>query len=207
LLQPLRPLFGDDGAPISSGAPSRWYLSLPREAKLPEFSPPSRVLGDDIFAHFPSGDAGRRWRRLLSESQVILHNHPVNAARAAAGKLPVNTLWFWGGGALPDHVRSAHRRVLSDDLLLAALARAATIAHAELGTGLAAEPQAAGLLVDLRRVRDLAVLERDWLTPALRRLRAREIDAIVFDGADGRRWRYRHAHRWRWWRRTRIAPA
>jgi hypothetical protein len=46
--------------------------------------------------------------------QVILHQHPVNAERRARGLPPVNSLWLWGGGPLPQRVNNAvvgrHRR-------------------------------------------------------------------------------------------------
>jgi hypothetical protein len=204
LLQPLKPVFGDAGCPISVGAPSRWYVTLPRDARLPTFVPPHRVLGDDIFPHLPEGDLGRRWRSLLSESQIVLHNHPLNSQRVAQGKLPVNSLWFWGGGALPDHVRCEHRALLSDDLLIAALARRASVSHSELPTRLDAVSADAGALFDLRRVRDLTILERDWIAPARERLARGGFEWLQLDFADGARWRYRHGHRWRIWRR---APA
>lgn len=202
LLVPLKPLFGDDGCPISIGHESRWYLALPREARLPVFPPPSRVLGDDIYAHLPEGDLGRRWRRLMSEAQVILHNHPVNLARAQAGKLTANTLWFWGGGVVPDHVRSAHAEVRSDDLLLAALAKRAGVPWRETGMSLMPLDTSTGVLIDLRRARDLKMLEQDWIAPALKLLRARLFQRLTLDFADGARWHYRHAQRWRFWRRT-----
>jgi hypothetical protein len=98
LLRPLRPLFGDAGFHIDAPTPSRWYLRLPREAKLPLFASPDEALGADLFEHLPDGPEGKRWRALLSETQVVLHNHPVNEKRTIAGKPPVNSLWFWGAG-------------------------------------------------------------------------------------------------------------
>jgi hypothetical protein len=201
LVAPLKPLFGDAGCPISVGAPSRWYLALPRDARLPDFVPPSRVLGDDIFAHLPEGELGRRWRHLLSEAQVMLHHHPLNAKRVAAGRPPVNSLWFWGGGVAPDHVRSGHARVLSDDLLLAVLGRRAAIADEVLPASLAPEADESGVLIDLRRVRDLAALDRHWIEPAVQRVRDRRSDCVLLDFADGERFTWRNAHRWRLWRR------
>jgi hypothetical protein len=206
LLQPLKPLFGDDGCPISAGAPSRWYLMLPRDARLPAFAPPGRALGDDIYEHLPEGDLGRRWRRLLSEAQVILHNHPLNAERAAAGKPTVNSLWFWGGGSLPDHVRCAATQVLSDDLLLAALARPSGVSQRELPATFSASTLAAGALIDLRRRRDAAALERDWVLPALDAAR-RARRPLRLDFADGLQLDYRHGHRWRFWRRAARAAS
>lgn len=201
LLPSLKPLFGDEGCPISAGAPSRWYLMLPRDVRLPAFAPPGRALGDDIYEHLPEGDLGRRWRRLLSEAQVILHNHPLNAARAASGRPTVNSLWFWGGGSLPDHVRCHAGSVLSDDLLFAALARAAQVPRSELPPAFAGVTIGSAPLLDLRRQRDATALERDWLAPALAAAR-RARRPVRLDFADGLCLQYRLAHRWRFWRRT-----
>jgi hypothetical protein len=205
LLQPLKPVFGDAGCPISAGSASRWYVSLPRDAKLPAFAPPSRVLGDDIYPYLPDGDLGRRWRRLLSEAQVVLHNHPLNAQRIAAGQVPVNSLWFWGGGVLPDHVRSVYRAIYSDDLLLAAMSRQAANSRLDLPSQLPAlasqDARFENTLIDLRRVRSLARIEADWVVPALALQTRRGFDELQLDFADGALRHYRHAHRWRFWRR------
>lgn len=207
LLRALKPLFGDEGFPISAGAASRWYLMLPRDARLPAFATPDDVLGDDIFAHLPQGDDGRRWRRLLSEAQVILHNHPVNASRAARGAPVVNSLWFWGEGALPDEVTAAGAaRVVSDDALLAALAQRA---------GLACEPTAkmraewldAGAIIDLRALRSIDEFDGRWAGPIGAAQAQRRFDTLWLDFADGAQSRWRAAHRWRFWRRPQAVLA
>jgi hypothetical protein len=193
LLKPLRPLFGDAGFQISAPVPARWYLALPVESRLPAFAPPEQVLGDDLFTHLPEGPEGRRWRALLNEAQVILHNHPVNAARTAAGKLPVNSLCFWGAGKLPDHVRTRLAAVSSPDPELQALAKLAGLkANAE-------GPQ----LFDLRRLRDWAGVEAHLL-PGLRELGR---DELQLDFADGARWSLRSGQRWRFWRRPLVRLA
>lgn len=124
LLPALKPLFGDIGFTIDAPTPSRWYLRVPRESKLPAFTDPENALGDDLFEHLAEGADGRRWRALLSEAQVTLHTHPWNGQRIAQGKLPVNSLWFWGGGVLPDAVQAAHGTVYSNEETIRALARA-----------------------------------------------------------------------------------
>jgi hypothetical protein len=201
LLRPLRPLFGDEGFPISAPVPHRWYLSMPRDAQVPVFSTPQQALGDDLHVHMPAGDAGRRWRRLMNEAQVILHNHPVNAARVARGQPPVNSLWFWGWGVLPDQVVAQARACYSDDDVVAALCKAATIECSPLKSLMDA-PDARGTLVDLRRINDIAHVETPWLPWALQQLHSGGVESLVFDFDDGRRLVYRHAHRWRFWRRT-----
>ncbi len=197
LLKPLKPLFGDEGFPISAPVPSRWYLCLPPDARLPAFAPPQDALGDDLFAHLPDGDLGRRWRRLLNEAQVILHNHPVNAQRAEAGKLPVNTLWFWGEGRLPDHVRSAVTQLRSGDVLLRALAARANV---PCNTDVRADTLPPGALVDLRDVARADVLDTHWIAPLMQRAARGEFDALALDSGDGLMLRWQAGHRWRFWR-------
>ena len=221
LLKPLKPLFGDEGFPISAPVPSRWYLCLPADTHLPAFAAPSAVLNDDLFAHLPEGAAGQRWRRLLNEAQIILHNHPVNAARTRAGKLPANTVWFWGAGRLPEQVRSTHSMVFSDDAVVAGLCALAGItcrSGALPSSGSAGLQQAAdegalepleltearGAVLDLRRLPDPALLDAGWLQCLIDAVARHAMDALVLDFGDGLLLRWRAAHRWRFWRRRLV---
>ncbi len=200
LLPALRPLFGDAGVPIDAPVPARWYLRLPHESKWPAFSSPDDALGADLFEHLPLAGDARRWRSLLSEAQVVLHNHPWNAQRAARGLPVVNSLWFWGGGVLPDHVESPHSRYSGDDETGIALAHAAGILGAPQQCFASGEADA---VYDLATCRDLAALERDWLQPALSALRSGDLQELWIDTADGLRWSLARGQRWRWWRRPR----
>lgn len=191
LIAPLRPLFGDAGFTISAPAPDRWYLALPREARLPAFAPPEEVLGDDLFQHLPDGPDGRRWRALLNEAQVSLHNHPVNLARAAAGKPTANSLCFWGFGLPPDHVRCAHAALLTQDVLMRALAQAAGVPVQEDGA----------TLMDLRALREVGALAEAVAAAGS------EGVPLVLDFADGHRLALARSQRWRVWRRPLAALA
>ena len=204
LLPALKPLFGVAGVTIDAPVPSRWYLRLPRESRLPVFTEPDDALGADLFDHLAEGSEGRRWRLLLSEAQVVLHNHPWNARRQEAGRPPVNSLWFWGGGVLPDHVLSDYARVRSDDETCAALASAAGLhrplpARFEAGEGDA--------LFDLTALRDLDAFEARWLQPALAALQSGELDALLLDDEDGVATTFARGQRWRFWRRPRASLA
>ena len=195
LLPALRPLFGDAGFALDAPRPSRWYLRLPRESKLPAFATPDEVLGEDLFAHLPEGDLGRRWRALLTETQVVLHNHPWNAMRASLGKPAVNSLWFWGAGALPDFVRTHYRQVKGNEILLRALANAAGVSAT---TDDAEEVDA---LVDLRHLRDLALVAHEAVQPLLEAVRKRELQSLTLDFEDGAIFHLRRDQRWRFWRK------
>ena len=52
--------------------------------------------------YMPSGGDAARYRQRLSEIEMALHDHEANLERAARGAFPVNSLWLWGGGRLPD---------------------------------------------------------------------------------------------------------
>lgn len=193
LLPALQPLFGDFGCTIDAPHPSRWYLRLPRETRLPGFAEPEAALGDDLADHLPEGDAGRRWRALLTEAQVILHQHPWNAQRVAQGRPAVNSLWFWGAGTLPGSVRTSHRQVKSRDPLLQAMAMAA-------GAASSSEKEVAAL-VDLRHLRSIDTLANEVLPPLLDELQRGQLDALDLDFEDGALYALRRGQRWRWWRR------
>ncbi|HUD43341.1 MAG TPA: phosphoglycerate mutase [Dokdonella sp.] len=209
LLQELKPLFGDSGVPIDAPTPARWYLAGSPGTDFPDCPPPEEILGDDIKLHWPQGAAGKRWRLLLNEAQVVLHNHPVNAARIARGAVPINSLWFWGGGRLPGGVSSRCARVITADPVLVALTRLAGGAEAPFDpAGLEDASRAAGsrdLGIDLRSAR-AGVLERDWLQPLDARLRRGDCEAIELGFVSGQRVTVRASHRRRFWRRVRPLP-
>ncbi|MGH8078429.1 MAG: phosphoglycerate mutase, partial [Lysobacter sp.] len=201
LLAPLKPIFGDTGFPIDAATPSHWYLRLPLGAKLPQFTGPDDALGADVFDHLPEGGEGRRWRALLSEAQVVLHNHPCNAERSARGLPPINSLWFWGPGPLPDHVRCHFNEVCSDDDAVQAFAFLAGVAASPLPPRWSTRESGAHRAVDLRRGRDLAVLQADWFAPLMADLWAGSLDSAILDFADGVRYTLEARQRWRFWRR------
>ena len=202
----LKPLFGDAGFEFDAPLPSRWYLRAAIGSELPECASPDEAMGDDLKMHLPQAGSGKRWRQLYNESQIILHNHPVNQRRAARGAVSVNSLWFWGAGALPDWVRSALTRVFSDGLEIRGLAALAGIPVDESGMDGIEQAQVldpgAAWLVDLGDLRADA-LEQGGLQPLDRALRRGAFGSIELLFASGERFRYRPAHRYRFWRRPR----
>ncbi len=192
LLKPLKILFGDVGFPLSAPDPSRWYLMLPKESKLPEFQLPSNAIGADIFSQFPTDDTAKRWRALLNEAQITLHNHPLNAERIQKGLLPVNSLYFWGGGVLPDQVKFHAQQVRTDDVNIKSLMLHAGLNHQDKNDG--------AVLVDCRSIRDWSLLERDYLLPAINELKTNMYSSLILDFADGGSFAIKASQQWRFWR-------
>ena len=61
-----------------------------------DYRAPSLTLAQsDILERFlPQGADLKTWQTLLTELQMLLHSHPVNAARAQRGTPPINSFWL-----------------------------------------------------------------------------------------------------------------
>ena len=140
------------------------------------------------------GPRRARWRRWLTEAQMLLHEHALADARAAR---PVNALWFSGGGVLPDVARVPSRPCAapppgrSGDLLrgIARCARrrcrAAGEARRELLDGANREAIVVALApVSIRRMRWRA-RRTTSLAPALDALERGRVSSVtlIADGA------------------------
>lgn len=193
LVAALNAEFADIGE-FRAATTDRWYLKL-RDPTSVRTHPPSQVIGRRIDAFLPEGDDGAQWRRHFNESQVLLHAHQVNRAREEANRPLINSLWFWGAGALPTSVHAPFGAVHDDAPLAHGLAAAANIAHDALGSGFdaarfAASGVAALIVLDMVEhaahyldtdawrsgLRDI---EQRWLAPALAALKAGKIDRIT----------------------------
>jgi hypothetical protein len=97
-LEALRPLFESEGWRCEWGAPTRWYVAHASLAALPTASL-DRVIGRNPDLWMPAHPGTRALQRLLSEVQMLLHGHPLNEAREAAGREPLNSVWLSGCGA------------------------------------------------------------------------------------------------------------
>jgi len=195
LAEPLRPVFEDAGIQLQITTPDHWHLRLPSDMPLPDFAAPAQALGEDLAQHLPQGPQGRRWRILLNEIQVLLHQHPLNAQRQARGLSPVNSLWLWGGGSLPGKGSSDLNGVISDDVLLRALAAHADVAQRERSIETLAGA-GAGWLVDLQDLPARDIASRWW--PGLQPLLMGQPTLLQF--ASGERFQRKPWHRWRLWR-------
>jgi hypothetical protein len=197
LADAVRPVIEEAGMQLLVSSPDRWQLKLPPDTPLPNFAAPEQAMGEDLAQHLPQGAQGRRWRLLLNDMQIELHQHPLNAQRRAQGLAPVNSLWLWGGGRLPSVVSTDLRGVISDDLLLAALAQRAEIAQQPRNTTTVGAA-CAGWLIDLQDLPADEIAASWW--PALLPLLERQPVLMHFVG--GERWLRQPWHRLRFWRRA-----
>lgn len=64
--------------------------------------PLSIAQKDGLRATLPRGSSAAALQLLSTELQMLLFDAPFNQHRIAAGLPPVNGLWFWGAGVLPE---------------------------------------------------------------------------------------------------------
>ena len=195
LAKPLKPVFGDAGMILEVSSPDRWHVRMSAGSATPSFAAPEQAMGEDLFEHLPQGADGRRWRVLLNEVQVLLHQHPLNAERRARGLPPINSLWLWGGGPLPTVVRTSLLGVIGDEVLLGALAKRAGVATVAR-TASAVASSTAGWLIDLQDLPADDIATTWW--PSVQALARQQ--PLLLSFASGERWLHRPWHRWRFWR-------
>ncbi len=74
---------------------------------LKEFAAPTHyphilsVLGKTANPYIEQSRKVLPWYQLLNEIQMFMHQHEVNAERTSRGLLPINSLWCWGAGVVP----------------------------------------------------------------------------------------------------------
>lgn len=146
----LAPLFAEIGWQLHAPHPQRWYARLPHGLDLAT-TPLDFVATRHINTALPTGGSAAAVMQLLNQVQMALHDHPINQAREMRGEKPVNSLWLWGGGTLPE-VPRRWSRVYADQAEAQALA-----AH----TGSPAAPCPARLL-DLPHSHDALVILPEW---------------------------------------------
>ena len=76
---------------------ARWFIHSDSQFEIVTCSPDA-ALAAPLDTVMPSGADAGELRRLMTEWQMILHEHPVNEQRQRRGLPAINALWPWGGG-------------------------------------------------------------------------------------------------------------
>ncbi len=211
--------FAADGLQLHVPRPDRWYLRLPADPGI-RTHPLLDAIGRDINPLLPHGPTSGRWHALLTEIQMLFHQHPVNRAREARNQPLINSVWFWGGGTCPSGARPPAADLYADDPLTRGLARLAGAAvgsvpeHASDWLDSASGESDSLVVLETTRhdpaeddparwVDHVAELERAWFTSCRRWLQAGKLAALHLYPGDGRVYTLTSAARWRFWRRPR----
>lgn len=214
----LEGLFKEYGWKLEVPQPERWYVRLPEKPAITTVEV-DFVSGRNIQTCLPAGPDSSQWLRITNEIQMSLHACEMNREREARGDLPVNGLWFWGAGCLPDILPRTWSRLYSDDPVAQGLAMLSGTEFRELGDGfndVAGDFKGGGdVLVacltalsgsnnqDINTWLDrLGKLEQAWFEPLLTAVDEKRLDELVLV-TDGYRFTVNKYAFLRFWRRRR----
>jgi hypothetical protein len=100
----VRSVLLEEGIHLHADHTERWCIALGEPLSF-EFTPLEEALGMDLAEAMPEQAEALHWRRIMNEIQIALHACPVNVRRRQSGKQQINSVWFWGGGFIPDASR------------------------------------------------------------------------------------------------------
>ncbi|MEO7727330.1 MAG: hypothetical protein ABIS45_08760 [Burkholderiales bacterium] len=194
LIAALNGHFGADGLEFRAPVPHRWYVRVPRVPQLVT-TPLAQALNQSVKHHLPRGADALSWHGVMNEAQMILHAHPVTAAREARGASVANSIWLSGGGTIPSIARPIYAAAWGGGPLLHALAAGAGIAHDELpagGRALLEHTAGDRHLLEIGAAADalreygpaawreaVMILDEQWIRPLLDALRTRRLDELT----------------------------
>ncbi len=107
LLATAQECIGSEWLQFYSGVSYRNLLVYRGAKQKPPFSndtratPPHDLTDKTVLNDYPRGPGSDLLTRLMEESSGLFAEHPVNAARRAAGKSPATNIWLWGLGCTP----------------------------------------------------------------------------------------------------------
>lgn len=97
LIAEIQPLLEEFGGTLEAVNSDSWLLTLTDMPAL-SFTALPEVKGKGVDSNLPQGADQRPWLRLWNEIQMQLYDADINKQRVSAGKLPINSVWFWGAG-------------------------------------------------------------------------------------------------------------
>ena len=66
-------------------------------------TPPHDMPNKPVAEYMPQGPGSELLRELMTRSQDLLVDHPVNVGRRSRGEMPATMIWlFWGSGRVPE---------------------------------------------------------------------------------------------------------
>jgi len=186
-------VFGGAGARLSVGRGALLYCLFEKRIDAVTRDP-EEAAGNDVFGYQPTGPDGARLRRLMSEMEMWLFDHPVNHARSSQERQPVTGLWLWGGGATGEALPPVDGWCAGQDPFFAAFGSEHEYPR---GAG-------SGVVVCGERPGsdEWLAVERRWLVPAVADLRWGRLQRLELSAAD-RRFSVGKGPNLRFWRRSR----
>lgn len=173
--------FGQTGLQFVLGDSANWYVQLTQCPQI-QTTLPAVAMDKNTHDFLPQGKDASTWLALLNEVQMLLHEHAVNLSREARGQLPINSLWFSAGGAmpLPPALPNSEISIMADSIVYKGLAKLIGAPYRSLPDSLQAVMQhsAAQLHLQLACTQDL---DAHWFTPLLQALKQAKFSQLTLN--------------------------
>jgi 2,3-bisphosphoglycerate-independent phosphoglycerate mutase len=82
-------------------------------------TPPHDITEQEIGEYLPKGEGAQELIKLMTDTQIFLHEHPINRTRLEEGKRAANATWPWGQGKAPHMPSFAERFGLNGGVISA----------------------------------------------------------------------------------------
>jgi hypothetical protein len=179
----LEELLRADGYELHSTRRGDWLVRVPRTLEARTLAP-EIAFAAPLDRALPQGRDAAALRRLMTEMQMVLHEHPVNLRRARAGLPTANAVWLWGIGAASERSTNglslpmafgSHEYLKGLYLSYRQFVRDEPFSAALLGSAQDL-PQR---IVVVEEVAELDALESEHLRPLLKAMRAGSISRLA----------------------------
>jgi hypothetical protein len=210
--------FNSEGFMLEPSTCDQWHLRLMRSPPIKTHSIRT-VRGKNINAYLPTGKQAMYWQRLLNETQMLFHDVEPNKRRLRRRELPVNSLWLYGAGTLPNLDNTLWKTVWANDPLARGLSHLTGVAYQPVPESLETLFSAGIGGPQLICLDSLAVpssyddfqawnermlqLEQSWFRPLIGALKQGLLQAFTLLDGKGQQFEYVGSHSWRFWRKRR----
>lgn len=197
--------YAAEGYTLDFPEAERGYLQVQADWHCHSWNP-AGVTNQAVTEFMPAGPDEMAVRKLMTEIQMLLYEHPVNQAREAAGQPAVNTLWLWGGGRLPQQVTRSPMRMIASLPLARGLAKLAGRDSESWSADLNLRDTKGDCLIAMSLhdfAGDAGRLERELVAPVWRALRHGRIRQLRIYPGGKRLFALTRRSAFQFWRRTR----
>ena len=181
MLDSLNKHFKQDGLLFYIGKSGAWYVSADKTTEL-KTTLPSVAVDKNVHQFMPQGNHAAKWKAILNEVQMLLHDHPANELRESNGDVIVNSIWLSGGGVMPLFRNMANDvdLMIANEVLNQGLAKWANKPFQTLPTSLdvlfKSNIQHARLLLP-----KAIQLDSTWFEPLLSALKKKKIEQLTLN--------------------------
>lgn len=199
----------------------RWYVKVSKQQTI-STTPLDFVIGKNIFPFTPKTIDSINWLKLFNEIQMTLHMSDINRIREQENKLPINSIWFWGCGTLPETIERCWSFVVSNEILSKGLSIISTTPFMQLPASFDSLKKTEENFKALIVIDDfqafiynfqpdkwlnlLFYYEKKWFAPILSALKTNELDELRIETID-HSFIFHKMARFKLWKKNKKLPS